>query len=1128
MRLLFFLLVLLTLGSQSNGQNSPLQSGDWFKLRVTKEGIYKIDRNFLTQTLGISAQGLDPRTLKIYGNAQQGTLPQLNSDSKGPLLIENAVSSVGFEDGTFDASDHLLFYGVGPDDFQLSQSGWVVNQNIYSRENFYFLTYGGESAEKITTIDSESIGGETIDSYFDFSHHEFNDPTKNINHSGRNWYGEFIARSKGLQINLNFATVGLLDSLKVRVKAMAQTDQNSSFLISVNEVQVGQIPVSRVATNQPYAVKGNDVSGSFTALGNTESTKITVRLFDNGASDLNGYLDFITLSFRRQLELINSIVFFSIPAQKSYRSLVLKSSLTGEQIWDVSNPTHPVRLNFSKINNELHYSADLNNEKRFAAFSPNLVLTPEFSGKIPNQNILTLNPADGLIITNPLFLSQANQLASFRKLNDGLDIAVVTTEEIYNDFSSGVPDLTALRDATRYYWSKNSTFRYLLLFGDCSYDYLDLLPNNTNLVPIYQSLNSLDPVLSHSSDDFFGFMEPHEGEWMENASGDHSLEIGIGRIPVKTIQEARNVVDKLIRYENKELITGDWKNSITYVADDGDANIHIRDAEDLANYLGRRNPFLNLNKLYIDAFPKEEVTANFSTSETARKKLVDAINKGTFIVNYLGHGSEQQLAAENIFSLNDIAQLNNRFKLPMFLTATCEFGRYDDPFNRYFQAESGAERLLLSPTGGAIALLTTTRPVYAYSNFLVNAAFHSSVFEKENREYPRLGDLMRNTKNYSLAGPVNRNFALLGDPMMRLAYPSENVSIERINGKPIEESEADTLRALDLVTLEGSIRSATNEIVESFEGTMNVTIFDRQTTLRTNGHQSSPYEFSVQENQIFSGLVSISKGRFTAEFPIPKNISYRFDQGKIVLFATSNDFKNDATGSYNNLKIGGSNSNSLTETLPPSVIPYLNTPEFKSGGKVGASSLLFVKVSDQSGINATGIGVGQNNTMTIDGGDAIFINNYYQSDLDTYQSGLFTVPINDLSPGKHRITVKVWDIHNNSADASVELLVSEEPKIQLFNVMNYPNPASKYTNIQFEHDRIGNELTIEAIIYNNIGELISQHTFETGNSTRQVRGLEIELPDGKYKPGMYFCKIVVTSNLDKAKGESINRLIIIN
>lgn len=1128
MKLLVLSLVLLTLSSQSVGQNSPLENGEWFKLRVTEEGIYKIDRNFLTQVLGISTSGLDPRTIKIYGNAQKGTLPQLNANSSGPQLIENPVNTLGFEDGTFDAGDYLLFYGIGPDNFQLNPSGWIVDQNIYSRENFYFLTYGGNAAKKITVVDSQNASGEIIDSYYDFIHHEINDPSRNINRSGRTWYGEFMSRSGGLQVNVSLPTEGLIDTLKVRVKAMAQTDQNSNFLISVNDVQIGQISVSRVATNQPYAVKGNDVSGSFTAFSNTTSNKVSVRLSDNGAGDLIGYLDFITLSFRKKIEIINAPIFFSVPAQNSIRSIVVKSGLSNEQIWDVSIPFNPRVLSVSKINNELNYSLDLASERRFAAFIPNHASNPAFAGKMANQGILTLNPADGLIITNPLFLNQANRLAAFRKINDGLDVAVVTTEEIYNDFSSGVPDLTALRDATRFYWSKNSSFRYLLLFGDCSYDYLNLLPNNTNFVPVYQSRNSLDPVLSHSSDDFFGFMDLDEGEWTENASGDHTLEIGIGRLPVKSIEEARNVVDKLIRYENNEFTSGDWKNSITYVADDGDANIHIRDAEDLANYLGRRNPFLRLNKLYIDAFPKEEITANFSTSETTRKKLIGAINEGTFIVNYLGHGSEQQLAAETIFNLNDIAQLSNRFKLPMFLTATCEFGRYDDPYNRFFNTESGAEKLLLNPNGGAIALLTTTRPVYAFSNFLVNAAFHSFVLEKENGEYPRLGDLMRNTKNYSLAGPVNRNFALLGDPMMRLAYPGENATLERINGKTIVENEPDTLRALDLITLDGTIRNFNNEIVESFEGTVVLTVFDRQTTRRTNGHQSSPYDFTVQENQIFNGQVSVSAGRFSAEFPIPKNISYRYESGKIVLFATSNDIKNDATGAYNNLKIGGSNPNSLTETEPPTVTLYLNEPNFKSGGKVGSSSLLFVRVSDQSGINTTGLGVGQNNTMSIDGGDPIVINNYYQSDLDTYQSGLFTIPVNDLSPGKHRIAVKIWDIHNNSTDASVELLVSDEPQLQLFNVMNYPNPASNYTNIQFEHDRIGNELTIEAMIYTNVGELISRHTFETGNSSRTIRGLEIELPDGKYKPGIYFCKIVVTSNLDKAKGESINRLIIIN
>ena len=339
-------------------------------------------------------------------------------------------------------------------------------------------------------------------------------------------------------------------------------------------------------------------------------------------------------------------------------------------------------------------------------------------------------------------------------------------------FQSGAQDVTAIRDFIKLQYEKYSQLQYVLFFGDCSFDYKDRSLRSTNFVPVYESRNSLHPLWSYSSDDYFGFMDAEEGDWMETQAGDHTMEIGIGRIPIQTEEDGEAVVNKIIRYQTNWLGYGKWRNKITFIADDGDNNIHQQDANMMATYVDTTRKELNVNKLFLDAYKQDQ-----NKSPQASGAFLDAISRGNLIVNFTGHGNEGQLTHEDIFNELMISDLNNNILMPLFITATCQFGNYDNP-----NQVSGGEQMVLLPYGGAVALITATRPVFSNTNYQLNEAFYFSAMQKENGEYKRLGDIMRETKNNSLAGAGNRNYALLGDPMLRIAFPRQEVVLTAING----------------------------------------------------------------------------------------------------------------------------------------------------------------------------------------------------------------------------------------------------------------------------------------------------------------------------------------------------------
>ena len=611
---------------------SVLASGEWHKVGLTESKVYKLDYDFLEKTLGINTSKIDPRTLKVYGNGG-GMLPQENNISRPNDLIENAILAVGESDAKFDKSDYFLFYGQGSSHFQLQPNGELqYESHDYCDTAYYFITYGEGNGLRMTTLPNlVTSSNNLITTYRDYIVYEENE--EKIFESGREWYSKPL-KSRGDDVlfrNFEYNIPGIRDSIGLDLKLLAATANPASFDISLNGALLGNVPVEPIISYQ-YSDRAKEYDAFYSVKNNSsENLQLKIDFRENIAGDTEskGYFDYFVLGFDRNLKLYGDQTIFrslkNLNATRTFR-VGIDGSFT-PQLLNISDPQTPSLQLYSRVENTLSFTENnTGHVTEYIIFDPSKSLTPKSFGKVPNQNIKAFTTTDAIIISAPEFLSQARRLADFHQSHDGLSVAVVTPRQIYNEFSSGAQDVTALRDYLRYIWiTGNNRLKYALLFGDCSHDYKYNVTYyrdsrkyaNENFVPVYESRESIHKLYSHSSDDYYAFFEDDEGDWYEgnqDPSGrpisgtfnDHTQEIGIGRIPSKNITEATNAVDKIIRYATSSNTLGDWRNEITYVVDDGDNNTHMRDADLLSVIIAEEYPEYNVTKLFLDNFQQPE------------------------------------------------------------------------------------------------------------------------------------------------------------------------------------------------------------------------------------------------------------------------------------------------------------------------------------------------------------------------------------------------------------------------------------------------------------------------------------------------------------------------------------------
>lgn len=1111
--------VLLPVVLRAQSPRSALAEGAWYKIGVTQSGLHKLDAAFL-RSIGINPTNIDPKNIQLFGNGGS-MLPQANQAYRPDDLTENAVWVAGAEDGRFDNRDYVLFYAASPHQVVYNQpiNKFSHRYNLYSDTTFYFLTIGSTPGLRVSNQISQADAGETISTSDDYFYHEKD--LVNVIQSGREWYGEkFDVTTEHL---FDFSVPGIIPDapVKIDVSTLAQCPSPSQFSLKLNGQAIGNLAAPGIGQGT-YEVKGTTAEGSFEGLASSPDLRVSVRFERSGAGV--GYVNRVGLNVKRKLRLYgDQTTFQSLKSLSSSSLRYLITEVTPDsRLWDITNPLRPQEQAFSLTGNQATFVATGGVLRQYVIFKGNSFRTPVSVQKVINQNLHGLASPGLLIITSPGFLNEAHKLAAFRRSHDHLRVEVVTTIQVYNEFSSGRPDVTALRDCIRFFYNQGNNLKYVLLFGDASYDYKDRVASNTNLVPTYQSRQSLHPIFSFSSDDYFGFMEEEEGDWTETNSGDHTLDVGIGRLTVRNTREAEAVVNKLIEYSQRITSLGAWRSRLCFVADDGDGNTHQLDADRLSTQISNRYRSYNLHKIFTDAFP-QTATPTGQTAPAVQKAIDNAIDQGALIVNYTGHGGEIGWAQEQILTLAQISAWRNINHLPLFVTATCAFGRYDDPTR-----VSGAELALLNARGGAIGLITTTRPVFSNTNYALNVAFYNAVFEPVNGQLPRLGDIMRQTKNNSLNGTINRNFSLLGDPSMQLAYPREKVVLTKINGKSLAEG-ADTLRALSNVTIEGELQQADGSRIEDFNGILSATLFDKARTITTLGDENPSMLFSLQDNRLYAGQATVKNGYFRFNLVVPKDIAYQLGNGRLSMYAQSAEGLRDASGANDGIPIGGTAPNAFIDNTPPHISLFVNDTTFVDGGITGPNALFIARFRDDNGINLSRSGIGHELTARLDDSDEVLIlNDFYHSLPDDYTRGQASFSLQDLAPGPHSLAVTAWDTHNNATTRTIHFVVAHT--IILRNVLNYPNPFSQNTVFHFEHNRPNEELIVEVSIFTVNGQLVKVLK-ESVDNYSPVAPAELswngtDADGNKIAPGIYVYRLSIRSKADNAPTVQTNRLVL--
>lgn len=1083
--------------------------------------------------MGFDPSTVDPRKIKIFGQGG-GMLPQPNNVARPLDLIENAIVIQGESDGKFDKQDFILFYAEGPDEFRFDNKREIFfyQNNLYSDRNFYFLTVAEDPGKRMQV--SENLGTDfpVIRDFNDFVHHEL-DQLKLIDpKSGREWYGEkFGLSTNELKVSIPVNGIRAGTSVKLVSDVLSQSYTSSSFKVYVNDVLVNEQKIPAVP-NTRYGVKGIHKRDTFlldaTTLGaDARSTQEVKYAFIKGSGSSEGYLDFFLLSFTRALALYgHQTAFVSGASLANPVSQFEISSMTADaSVWDITDPANSKIQDLSFQDGQATFSTTTDQLKEFIVFT-STIEAPTFIGKVTNQNLHALPTPNLVIVTHPLFKNEALRLAAHREAFSQWQVLVVTPEEIYNEFSSGRQDVSAIRDFVKHLRDKNpNALRALLLFGKCSYDFKDRSPGNTNFVITYESRNSLHPLQTFSSDDYFTFLENNEGQWGEDPAQNHTLDIGVGRLPVKTEEEARISVDKIIDYDTNKKNFGTWRKQIVFVADDGNredgyTTLHQSQANQLSEFIEDLNPDADTRKLFIGSYTKQ-VKANGETIPKLEDDIVRSFDRGSLIINYTGHGSEKQWADEKVFSDVTIRELENK-TYPFLVTATCEFGRHDNPYEI-----SSAELGIIQKNGGVIGLVTTARPVNAFTNFNLNLAFYESLFQKENGFYSSIGEVFRRTKNKSVSGVANRNFSLLGDPSLTLALPSNTVQITSIK----TATGSDTLKALSTVIAKGEIRNATGEKLTSFQGIAEVTLFDKETDFVTIG-RNDPFRYKQWYNALFRGQATVTDGAFEIEFVIPKNIAYQVGPGKLSLYAMDAEAGTDAIGSYTNFKIGESEPNVAVESNPPQLRLFLGDTTFVNGGITAPDTWLVAHLKDDTGINISSYGIGNNIVATLDDdADSFILNDYFVASPDDPASGWVNYPIKDLTSGKHRLTVTAWDVHNNSSVAVIDFFVTNGEALVIETIGNYPNPFQENTTLFFTHNRSGDDLQAQVFIHDLSGALLKNYEITVIDSDYRVNLMEIHSPDEtgkKLLAGLYLARVVVRSLTNGSKNEQVTKLIVLN
>lgn len=1115
--------------------NSVLNSGEWFRFYVEKSGVYRISRSFL-QNLGFNVN-VDPRTIKLYGNGGR-MVPLLNSIEYPADLAENAITFIGEEDGVFNNDDYIIFYAEGVDNWS-AENG--THNNLYADRSYYYITASAGQGKRIAPLTQPAAPTTFTTTTFDeYRYHEID--RVNIARLGRKWHGEEfnVQNERNFEFNIPDLAPG---QVSVRVSAAANAPTLTSMSVKANGTAIGSLNFS--VPSQYSAAVDAFFQGNFAA---PASGPISINLTYNngGVPGSNAWLDYIIVEAKRNLRGNGRQFRFRYNDAANDIGVIeyqFSNAAGIAEVWDITD-IYNVKKIVNQGQAQFSFKAFMGEVRQYVAVVPSDYASPmrEANPRVANQNLKgtifnnsqgQFQDVDYIIVTPASLNPAAERLANFHRAQSQLNVKVVNLENIYQEFSSGKQDVGAIRNFVKYVYRNASAdskrIKYLNLFGDASFDFKNRIPNNTNIVPILHgyapsSFDNYSVVTTFASDDFFVMMDDNEGTMIEN---DSYPDIAVGRMLVSSMGQANQMVDKVIQYKAEESY-GRWRNEYVIVVDDIDASSDenfVPTMEAMAADLTATKKWINVRKIYADSYVQQASSGGQRYPE-AREQIVRSINYGTLVLNYLGHGGEDGLASERILEKTDAQNLTNKYKYTLFITATCELTKFDNPYR-----PTAGEYLYWNPTGGAIAMITTTRAIYISDAFSVSPRLTNKLYNLDNdpQGYPSMAEALRQTKSM---GNNYKVIAFIGDPALKLAIPKPNIVLTEINDVPVASS-TEVLEALSYVKLGGEVRDEQNNLMPAYNGELAVSVFDKPITRNTLGNDNPTpvYSFSVLGETIFRGNATVTNGKFEFGFVVPRDIRIPVGAGRISFYAKRNNILEDQNGYDEAIRIGGINANAVADNTPPTVRLYMNDESFISGGITNESPFFLAYLEDEHGIN-TASGIGHDIVAILDGDEtnAYILNDYYETNLDDYTKGKIRFPFTNLAPGLHTITFKAWDVYNNLITAEIQFVVVGDDEMHLEKVLNYPNPFVSYTEFWFTHNKPYEPLDVQVQVLTITGKVvktINQSVTTDGFLSREIKWDGRDDFGDRIGKGVYIYKLTVRSTATGKKAEKYEKLVLL-
>lgn len=1129
--------------------NSVLAEGNWYKFKVEKTGIHKIDKSFLSQ-IGMNVDGIDPRTIKIYGHGGQ-SLPLLNSENRSFDLPENAIQLIGEDDGHFDSDDYILFYATGTLGYVLDNDSHI---NPYADESFYYITAGGAPGKRVQNMTEPSAAaGYIFDTFDDVAFHEKDEenPTK----LGRVWYGNRFDVKREQEFDFQFPNIVASQPMKVTIKTGAASESATSMVVSINGIAQPAINYTRLRSGVFLSTR--DFIGDVPAT--TPDVKVKMTYNNSGNPSSVAYLDYIRIEAMRQLKGVDGQLAFRFKKAKDLMGVGeyrISNASQFTQVWDVSDPTFITAKLNAASSDIFVFKQHLGEKKEYVAINPNDYYLPVKiqNSRIANQNLKgsifkdhsgNFKDVDYLIITAPFLLQPALRLANHHANLQGLHVKVVTTDKIYEEFSSGKQDISAIRNFIRYIYYNASEpskrLKYIGILGDTSIDYKNRLANNNNTVPTFHTVSNTDEVNSIMSDDFYGNMGPDEGTIGGNSydsDGNRKndidrLDIAIGRIIADNVSLANAMVDKIVAYTSKASY-GNWRTNFVLVSDDVDklGEERIQESLDqLGDEISEQKPFINVKKIHSDSY-QQQTSAGGNRYPEVNEAIKSAFDVGAIVLNYFGHGGEDGLAHEAIFTKENAQELRNKDNLPCMITVTCEFTKFDNPLRI-----TAGELTFQNTQGGAISLVTTTRAVYIDVGIQFNKRLAPYMFGYHTDIPLNPAEALRLAKN-EISSPNRRAIFYIGDPAMPLAFPKKDIVLTKMNDLPIGDVN-DTIKALGRVKFEGEVRAQNGQLIPNYNGVLEVKVFDKNVMRRTLNNDNMEdrnknpifMDFVTLGEGLFNGKASIQNGRFSFEFVVPRDIQIPVGKGRISLYATRDNNLEDQTGVNQEILVGGLNKNAPDDTKGPEIKLFMNDESFVSGGITNNTPILVAKLFDENGIN-TSSGIGHDLVAIIDGDEAnpIVLNEFYQTEVDDFTRGVAKYKLKELAEGMHTLTLKAWDVYNNSSTSEIQFMVAGNDRLEISRVLNYPNPFVDYTEFWFNHNRPFEPLDVQVQIFTVSGKVVwtkNETVVNDGFLSRDIVWNGRDDFGDRIGKGVYVYKITVKSTLTNQRVEKFEKLVIL-